>query len=113
MDASEAAVGAIETLSGKALALALPDELIGTSSTQRELHAALQVVSRWGAGATGRAVRLCMDSFAATRNLIKGGGPVPALCDTTKQISCALRRRVGCGKWSRRPSTRPTARRRS
>jgi hypothetical protein len=27
-----------------------------------------------------------MDSFAATRNLIKGGGPVPALCDLVKRI---------------------------
>ena len=31
-------------------------------------------------------MRLCLDSFAATRNLEKGGGPVPALCEITKRI---------------------------
>ena len=40
-------------------------------------------------------MRLCLDSFAATRNLEKGGGPVQGLCEVTKRIweeceSCGL-----------------------
>ena len=86
VDASESAVGAFNPNSGARWAKALPEELIGTSSTQRELFGALQVLKEWGAGAAGRSVRLCMDSFAATRNLLKGGGPVPQLCDLTQDI---------------------------
>lgn len=86
VDASESAIGAHDTMSGKELAHALPEALIGSSSTERELYAALHVVRAWAHSAYGRVVRLCMDSFAATRNLVKGGGPVPALCDLTKQI---------------------------
>lgn len=86
VDASEAAMGAVETQSRRALAHALPDERIGRSSTERELYAALHVVRTWGPKATGRVVRLCMDSFPATRNLVKGGGPVEELCELARQI---------------------------
>ena len=57
-----------------------------TSSTLRELQGVLSVVEAWGGERRGRVVRLCMDSFAATRNLIKGGGPVAELCALTKHI---------------------------
>ena len=58
----------------------------------------------WGKRHSGRVIRLCLDSFAATRNLIKGGGPVQELCDLVKQIwrTAEDAKVVLCPEWVRR-----------
>ena len=92
-DSTASAVGAASSArsargmrSVRTLSVPLPSGLIGTSSTLRELHGVLTVVEAWGALYRGRVIRLCLDSYAATRNLEKGGGPVAALCALTKRV---------------------------
>ena len=74
VDTSETAVGAHEVGSKRRLTSPLPCDLIGTSSTMRELYGVLTVLKAWGEARRGKVVRLCLDSFAATRNLEKGTG---------------------------------------
>jgi hypothetical protein len=62
------------------------DELIGSSSTLRELvglHRALVLLSKH---VQGRTVCVRMDSMPAVRNLIKGGGSKPRLVQVVKEI---------------------------
>jgi hypothetical protein len=65
----------------------LPRQEIGQSSTRRELVALLRVTSdpKILPLIKGKRIRVIMDSNPALRNLIKGGGPVPALCEAVKQ----------------------------
>jgi hypothetical protein len=62
-------------------AAALPAELIGQSSTKRELYGLIETASAMVKSLQNRHVLIEMDSFAAIRNLVKGGGPKPELCD--------------------------------
>ena len=68
---------------------AFPAALIGTSSTKRELEGLLAAFRMAEAQAYSFPSRLTlyMDSHCAVRNLVKGGGPVPELCDVVKAIS--------------------------
>ena len=86
VDASETAIGAHETNSTRRFSEALPANMIGRSSTHRELYGVLRAVKRWAHLHPHRTIRLCLDSYTATRNLIKGGGPIQDLCDLTKTI---------------------------
>lgn len=65
----------------------LPRREIGQSSTRRELVALLRVTSdpKILPLIKGKRIRVIMDSNPALRNLIKGGGPVPALCAAVKE----------------------------
>ena len=71
VDASEQGMGA--TCGDMRLAEPLPAELVGKSSTLRELYGVLRAVQVWGKEMKGQHVRIVMDSLPA-RNLIKGGG---------------------------------------
>ena len=66
----------------------LPNHLIGTSSTLRELGSVELLLMK--AEATNvplpKRLLLCMDSYAAVRNLEKGGGPMHDLCVMVKRI---------------------------
>jgi len=86
VDTSETAVGAHETGSALRFSEALPAGLIGRSSTHRELYGVLRALKRWAYLQPNRTIRLCLDSHAAVRNLIKGGGPVLDLCNLSKAI---------------------------
>lgn len=89
-DAGELAVGAVLS-NGTSVSEPLPVALIGASSTERELFGALRVLETQRKALSGRVVRLYMDSFAAIRNLIKGGGPVPRLVRMCKAIHAVAR----------------------
>lgn len=89
-DAGELAVGAVLS-NGATFSEPLPVALIGASSTERELFGALRVLETQREVLSGRVVRLYMDSFAAIRNLIKGGGPVPRLVRMCKAIHAVAR----------------------
>ncbi len=84
VDASEQGIGA--TCGDMRLAEPLPAELIGKSSTLRELYGVLRAVQVWGGDMKGQHVRIVMDSLPAARNLIKGGGQVTELCGLVKSI---------------------------
>jgi hypothetical protein len=85
VDAGELAVGAT-TSSGLTISEPLPTALIGASSTARELFGVLRAVETWQTELRNRVVRLNLDSFAAIRNLVKGGGPVEMLVRMCKGI---------------------------
>ena len=82
VDASEAGwgihVGGVEN------AGYLPVELIGTSSTRRELVGLRLAAESVKHVLRHHRVRFRMDSYPAIRNLMKGGGPKPDLCDEIK-----------------------------
>ena len=59
---------------------------IGQSSTARELRGLCQALEALGVQLMGKVVRVNMDSMCSVRNILKGGGPVPLLCDLTKQL---------------------------
>ena len=65
----------------------LPRHEISQSSTRRELVALLRVTAdpKILPLIQGKRIRVIMDSNPALRNLIKGGGPVPALCAAVKE----------------------------
>ena len=85
VDTSETAVGAVSN-DGRSITIPLLADMIGRSSTARELFGVKEVVVKWAPLYAGRSVRLYLDSFAATRNLAKGGGPIPALTELTKEV---------------------------
>jgi hypothetical protein len=60
-------------------------ELMGTSSTEREIACLLVAAGIKVAELTGKRVRILMDSYCAVRNLIKGGGSKEGLNQLVKQ----------------------------
>jgi len=89
VDTSESAVGARSHDSKSQLIVPLPDALVGASSTARELFGVLTVVRHWGETERGRTVRICMDSYAAARNIANGGGGIERLSNLAKEIWAA------------------------
>jgi len=85
VDTSETAIGAISE-SGRSISIPLRSDEIGRSSTYRELIGVEKVLHEWKDEARGHIIQLWLDSFAATRNLIKGGGPKQDLNELTKRI---------------------------
>jgi hypothetical protein len=83
VDSSETGYGAV--LEGKKVAGVLPTYLIGTSSTRRELAGLLLASEQLQGDLSGKRVRFQMDSFAAVRNLMNGGGPKADLTEEVKQ----------------------------
>jgi hypothetical protein len=59
---------------------------IGSSSTARELKGLCHTLEALAPQMAGKVVRLNMDSMCSVRNILKGGGPVPLLCELVKQI---------------------------
>jgi hypothetical protein len=86
VDSSEIGWGA--TILGVNVGDVFSSSLIGTSSTLRELSGLLgcsrhPVVKEW---IRGKVVRWNLDSKPSVANLVKGGGPVLALCAVVKQL---------------------------
>jgi hypothetical protein len=69
----------------KECAGAFEESLIGKSSTERELTALLLVGHQLVHNLRNKRVEIVMDSNPAIRNLMKGGGPKPHLCNTVKE----------------------------
>ena len=63
----------------------LPTDLIGSSSTLRELYGLRQVTTRLESLLSNKRVRFIMDSQPAVANLTKGGGPVAVINDEIKR----------------------------
>jgi hypothetical protein len=78
-----------------------PAELIGTSSTQRELAGLICLAEAAIEHIKEKTVLFCMDSFCSIRNLEKGGGPKQHLCQLTRQWwnLCQKFRIVPIYKW--------------
>ena len=90
VDSSEIGYGA--TILGLKFSGLFPSELIGTSSTRRELEGLLALARRPDTQLiiTNKVIRWNMDSSCAIVNLTKGGGPVDELCQTIKDIWIVL-----------------------
>lgn len=84
VDASDYGWGAVLNSTFKATGF-LPVELIGKSSTVRELRGLRLAAADLASKLSGKQLRVQMDSFPAVRNLINGGGPVPELCAEVKE----------------------------
>ena len=99
VDASEAGwgihVGGVES------AGFLPVELIGTSSTRRELVGLRLAAESVKHTLRHHRVRFRMDSYPAIQNLMKGGGPKPDLCEEIKLwwSWCQLNDVQPCYEW--------------
>jgi hypothetical protein len=63
-----------------------PAFMIGLSSTARELYGLSWALKALAPQLTGKVVRVNMDSMCSVRNLEKGGGPVPLLCNLVKIV---------------------------
>jgi len=83
-DASEHGWGL--TVARKSFGGYLPEAVIGSSSTMRELVALAIGLRAAASDIAGKRLLVKMDSRPATRNLVKGGGPVPELCDVVRVI---------------------------
>lgn len=79
----------------------LPLEVIGSSSTLRELRGLRLAAVELEKHLVGKRLRVEMDSFAAIRNLINGGGPVAELCAEVKAwwSWCAEKKIVASYTW--------------
>ena len=86
VDASEIGWGA--TALGRSASGLFHAEVIGKSSTFRELLGLLTAISHHALlpSLTTKVVRFTMDSKSAICNLVRGGGPVTALRDLIKQL---------------------------
>jgi len=71
----DASASGIAVTGTRDIAKPLNDQQAGTSSTERELLAAVWAIEELGPELSGRTVTVRTDSFAAARNLVKGGGP--------------------------------------
>jgi hypothetical protein len=76
----------------------LPEEMMGESSTAREIAGLMAAAEQQKDKLRGRRVRFVMDSYPAMRNLIRGGGPV-------EQLNELVRR---WWHWCARHNVRPT-----
>jgi len=82
-DAGEMGYGGV--MDGKTVSGDLPVDIIGCSSTRRELVALRLAAADMVERLKGRQVTIKMDSIPAVRNLIKGGGNKPDLSWEVKQ----------------------------
>lgn len=82
VDASESGWGA--ECAGLKRSGALPADVIGLSSTRRELVGLRLAAASLLERIAGKRLRVEMDSMAAVRNLVKGGGPKADLCQEVK-----------------------------
>ena len=78
-DASDIGYGAHADGSGTRVSGLLPVEMLGASSTAREIKGVLLAAEQMKGELRGRRVRIRMDSHPAICNFIGGGGPVPEL----------------------------------
>lgn len=78
-DASDVGYGAHTDVPGSEIAGELPPEVLGSSSTAREIMGVILAAERLEPQLKGRRVRICMDSLPAICNFINGGGPVEQL----------------------------------
>jgi len=79
----------------------LPNDIVSKSSTHRELFGLIHTAQALKEEIIGHHVLVRMDSFAAIRNLQKGGGPVAPLVDLIKEWSkwCTENRVTCTYKW--------------
>ena len=90
VDSSNSGFGIL--LNGSVTKGALSQDVIGQSSTHRELEGLKEAIKATSQHLQGRRVRVNMDSSCAIQNLVNGGGPVQQLCDTVKEITALLER---------------------
>jgi hypothetical protein len=71
----------------------MPIEMLGHSSTAREIKGVTLAAERLASQLEGQRVRICMDSYPAIRNFINGGGPKDELNAMVKEwwIWCKMR----------------------
>ena len=79
-------------------------ELIGTSSTRREMAGLRLATETLVELLQGKKLTIEMDSYAAIRNFINGGGPVPELCMEVKLwwLFCEKHKVTAAYRWIRR-----------
>jgi ribonuclease HI len=99
-DASDVGWGAHTDEEDSKVAGTLPAEVLGGSSTARELTGLLQAVKQMEHKLRGRRVEIRMDSHPAICNLIRGGGRVEGLCSLVREWWL----------WCKRHSVTPTYR---
>jgi hypothetical protein len=101
MDASDVGYGAHRGVEGSEISGNLPEEMLGRSSTAREIKGVMMAAERMAAALDGQRVRICMDSYLAIRNFINGGGPKEDLNALVKEwwIWCKARRVTPLYKW--------------
>ena len=92
LDAGETGAGGHLLGGDLSFSEALPDHLIGTSSTRREMQGFAMFLEAEGATLAGRRVRFMFDSAASVCILVKGGSRVPVLTRLTKDIFLLLQR---------------------
>ena len=82
----------------------LPNEVLGTSSTKRELTALYMVGQSLKEHLRNKRVLIKMDSFAAVRNLIKGGGAIENLnAEIKKWYNFCTQSNIDCSyEWVKR-----------
>ena len=78
-DASDVGWGAHTDVPGSEVRGELPTEVLGASSTAREIMGVILAARQLERQLRGRRVRVCMDSLPAICNFINGGGPVEQL----------------------------------
>jgi hypothetical protein len=93
-DASDVGYGAHCGVEGSEVSGNLPVEMLGCSSTAREIKGVMMAAERMAEQLEGQRVRICMDSYPAIRNFINGGGPKEDLNAMVKEwwIWCKVRR---------------------
>jgi hypothetical protein len=64
---------------------ALEEEMLGESSTAREISGLMAAAEAQKEKLRGRRVRFVMDSYPAMRNLLRGGGPVEQLNELVRK----------------------------
>ena len=86
LDAGETGGGAVRDGDTHLLDFALPTELVGTSSTRRELIVALKILQKSGSLWTNQTVVFNFDSDNAVKNVLRFGSNKPDLNFLVKQI---------------------------
>lgn len=84
-DASDVGWGAHRGGEGTKLHGVLPKEVLGSSSTAREIAGVIAATRLMQEELRGRRVRIIMDSYPAIRNFINGGGPKAELNALVKE----------------------------
>lgn len=87
-DASDVGWGASTDVAGSEKHGELPTEVLGSSSTAREIAGVLCAVEEMKGEVSGKRVLLKMDSYPAIRNFINGGGPIEELNELVRQWWC-------------------------
>jgi hypothetical protein len=100
-DASDVGYGAHRGTEESQVSGELPVEVLGQSSTAREITGVMLAANQMIGELRGRRVRICMDSYPAIRNFINGGGSKQDLNALVKEwwVWCRMNRITPLYKW--------------